>query len=399
MRRQALAFTALVLLASAPAGGQGPLVRGEASVVTVASNASDTNRQLAVRFIPEFQAGLKLSERWTFDGSLAATAAASASYLSTEQVSSTRDVDLHRAWVRLSSPRFEVRAGLQKIAFGSAAIFRPLMWFDRVDPRDPTQYSEGVYGILARYASPRNHSLWAWGLYGNDAPRGWDTWGTRPSAPEYGGRGQLALPRGEVAATYHRRRANVTPLPAVIPDGMAGMAAADPVSSSTPPFQPTPVAAREDRVGLDAKFDLGPGIWFEAVYTRTDSALVKKRWAPALSVGIDYTFRIGSGLTLLAEHFLLEPSAPEGAPESQVKLTAATATYPLGPADSLAGIVYYEWNREDLFRFVEWRRTWDHWRLHVIGFWNPARASVFAARAQTSALTGKGVELAVVASY
>ena len=400
MRRLAAALTALTLLAAAPVCGQGTLVRGEASLVAVASNASEANRQLAVRFIPEFGTGFRLSGGWAFDGAVAATATAGASYFSGRQVSSSRDVGLHRAWVRLSSPRFELRAGLQKISFGSSSLFRPLMWFDRVDPRDPTQYSEGVYALLARYASARNHSLWAWALYGNDDARGWDTWGTRPRTPEFGGRGQLALPRGEVAATYHRRRASVGLPPSALLGATPGLSAAAPVvGAPTPGTQAALVSAPEDRIGADAKFDIGPGVWLEAAYTRTDSAAVRRRWQPAFSVGIDYTFGIGNGLTLLAEHFQLDPSVPVGTGRSQVKLSALTGTYPLGAADSLSGIVYYEWNREDVFRFVEWRRTWDHWRLHVIGFWNPSRASVFSARAQTSALTGRGAELAVVASY
>ena len=68
-------------------------------------------------------------------------------------------------------------------------------------------------------------------------------------------------------------------------------------------------------------------------------------------------------------------------------------------ANALTGAVYYQWNRDDVYRFIEWRRTYDHWRLHVVGFWNPDRASLFAPGSQANALTGKGVELVVVASY
>ena len=49
------------------------------------------------------------------------------------------------AWLRLSTSRFEARVGLQKINFGSATLFRPLMWFDSLDPRDPLQITDGVY--------------------------------------------------------------------------------------------------------------------------------------------------------------------------------------------------------------------------------------------------------------
>ena len=76
------------------------------------------------------------------------------------------EIDPYRLWLRLSSSRFELRAGLQKISFGSATLIRPLMWFDRIDPRDPLQLTDGVYGLLARYYFLNNANLWIWGLYG-----------------------------------------------------------------------------------------------------------------------------------------------------------------------------------------------------------------------------------------
>lgn len=52
---------------------------------------------------------------------------------------------------QLSGRVSELRLGLQKINFGSAQLFRPLMWFDKMDPRDPLQMTDGVWGALYRY--------------------------------------------------------------------------------------------------------------------------------------------------------------------------------------------------------------------------------------------------------
>jgi len=73
-----------------------------------------------------------------------------------------------------STSRFEARIGLQKVSFGSAALFRPMMWFDSMDPRDPLQLTDGVYALLLRYYTKGNASFWAWTMYGNDARRGFD---------------------------------------------------------------------------------------------------------------------------------------------------------------------------------------------------------------------------------
>ncbi|MDR1585772.1 MAG: hypothetical protein LBS07_06360, partial [Prevotellaceae bacterium] len=102
----------------------------------------------------------------------------------------------------------EVRLGLQKINFGSAQLFRPLMWFDAIDPRDPLQMTDGVWGGLFRYYFQNNANFWLWTLYGNDEVKGWETAPSAQSLPEIGGRVQLPLKQGEVALSYHLREAD-----------------------------------------------------------------------------------------------------------------------------------------------------------------------------------------------
>ena len=120
-------------------------------------------------------------------------------------------------WVKFSGDQFELRAGLQKINFGSAQMFRPLMWFDRIDPRDPLQLTDGVYGLLARYYFLNNANIWLWGLYGDDKIKGWELIPSKKNSIEYGGRVQLPLYTGEIAATYHHRTADPGP---VLPDSI-----------------------------------------------------------------------------------------------------------------------------------------------------------------------------------
>ena len=360
------------------AGAQAPVASIEAAAAGVISTASDADRQYLLRAIPQIDWGRALSPGWRVDLTASASAATGATYLGGAKVSGDSDVDAHRIWVRLASAHFETRVGLQQLSFGSATIFRPLMWFDRLDARDPLQFTRGVYGALARYVSAGNASVWAWALYGNDDPRGWDALGTASDTPEFGGRGQAPFLGGEIAGSYHHRTADTTPF--------------------LPPGSP-PASASENRVGVDGKWDLGVGVWFETSFTHTASTALRREWQPSWTIGADYTFGIGAGLTLLGEQFYLDPAVPASAPAATLQLSAVTATYPVGVANMLTGAFYYEWRRDDAYRFVEFRRTYDHWRFHVIGFWNPDKASPFAPGSQASALTGKGVELVVVASY
>ncbi len=70
----------------------------------------------------------------------------------------TTDFDLspYRFWFRRSTANLEIRMGLQKITFGPARLFRSLMWFDKLDPRDPLKITEGVWAIRIRRDFPNN---------------------------------------------------------------------------------------------------------------------------------------------------------------------------------------------------------------------------------------------------
>ena len=68
----------------------------------------------------------------------------------------------YRFWLRRSTDKLEMRLGLQKITFGHARLFRPLMWFDKLDPRDPLQLTEGVWGLRVRRDFANNANAWLW---------------------------------------------------------------------------------------------------------------------------------------------------------------------------------------------------------------------------------------------
>ncbi|MCJ7582073.1 MAG: hypothetical protein MUP98_16295, partial [Candidatus Aminicenantes bacterium] len=127
-----------------------------------------------LRYIPEFSLEKEISEKYKIDFELSLNAYGTAHIRNLNDVSTNRDIDLYRMWGRFSSSRFEARIGLQKINFGSASLLRPLMWFDRIDPRDPLQLTNGVYGLLLRYYFLNNTNIWIWGLTGNEDLKGWE---------------------------------------------------------------------------------------------------------------------------------------------------------------------------------------------------------------------------------
>jgi hypothetical protein len=173
-------------------------VKGQASVWLALNDARPRNLRFGLRYIPALSFSTAAGKDLTLDAEVSANA-----YLNGESPGGafaiqSREIKLYRGWVRLATTRFEARAGLQKINFGSATVLRPLMWFDRIDPRDPLQITDGVTGLLLRYYFPGNANVWAWGLYGNEATKGWETSPTARRSAEFGGRVQVPVPRGDL---------------------------------------------------------------------------------------------------------------------------------------------------------------------------------------------------------
>lgn len=283
-------------------------------------------------------------------------------------------------WARFSSARFEARLGLQKINFGSASLLRPLMWFDRLDPRDPLQLTEGVYGMLIRFYFLNNANIWVWGLYGNKDTKGWEFLSTKARSVEFGGRFQHPVGNGEMALTYHH--------PQTDPSQAFFKQAVKKVSS-----------VPEKRFALDGKWDIGIGVWFEGTLTHQNSAQIPFPWQKAVTVGFDYTFGLGNGLTLTEEYFLWTGSEEALGSGESMKFSAVALNYPLNVLDRLSCILYYDWNNKNLYSFLNWRRTYDQWIINVIGFWNPRLFHLFQNMAESNIFAGKGIQIMIIFNH
>lgn len=338
----------------------------------------------SLRFIPELTFSLPAGRGLTLDAEISANAYGDVTFLSDASTDASAGLKPYRGWLRLSTPRFEARVGLQKLSFGPATLFRPLMWFDSLDPRDPLQITNGVYGLLLRYYSTGNANVWAWSLYGNKDRRGFDLAPPDNKSPEFGGRLEVPLFKGEIGATYHHRKAAIDGLTPIMSPGPAS-----PLPSSLFPVPPAP----EDRFGLDGKWDLGVGVWFEGALAHQRSPLLPLPFQRALTLGLDYTFGLGRGLTALAEHFRIASSARAFSPGDGLSFTALLLRYPLGILDEISGIFYYDWKNHGVYRFLSWKHTTDALSFSAIAFWNPTELLVFQGQPGSGSFAGTGLEL------
>ncbi|MEA3420583.1 MAG: hypothetical protein U9Q97_02750, partial [Acidobacteriota bacterium] len=312
---------AVLLLLSTAAFSQTLAYKGLVSGWMTVNADTDTKPQIGLRCMPEFSLEKSLSPKYNLDVEFSLNAYGTGTINALDDVNTEGKLKPYRMWLRFSSAQFEARLGLQKINFGSASLLRPLMWFDRIDPRDPLQLTDGVYGLLMRYYFLDNTNIWVWGLYGNDEPKGWESMSSDRKSPELGGRIQIPLGKGEIAFSYHHREIDVKGL----------LQGPEPDNTRIP----------ENRCALDGKWDIGIGIWFETSLFHQKTECLPYTWQRALNVGMDYTFNIGNGLNVIGEHFVLEASQNAFGSGETAKFSALALNYPLGLLDNITGILYY----------------------------------------------------------
>ncbi len=373
-----LSMIMAVLLHSSTAGAQTLGFQGQAIGWTTLNPSDPFQAQAGFRYIPELSFSLPVGN-YSLDGEFSANLWGSGTLFAGDSIVLDEQISPYRMWVRFSGDQFEIRAGLQKINFGSAMMFRPLMWFDRIDPRDPLQLTDGVYGLLGRYYFLNNANIWLWGLYGEDKTKGWEIFPSKKSSIEYGGRIQVPVYTGEIAASYHHRTADPS---GVIPDSI--------IIGATYP---------ENRIALDAKIDLAVGLWVEAAFIHQDLNFSDLKYKSMLNAGMDYTFNLGNGLTMMTEAFgYLQGANPFGADE-KIVFGLLSATYPINLIHNLSAIVFYDFANRDIYRFINWGITYDSWNFYVMGYWNPDTYNLYNLDYQTTLYSGWGFQLMAVFNH
>jgi hypothetical protein len=293
-------------------------------------------------------------------------------------------------WARYSGKQLEVRAGLQKIDFGSATLLRPLQWFNEIDPRDPLQLTNGVYGLLGRYSFMNNANIWVWGLYGNQHTRGFDALETNPTQPEIGGRFQYPTKDGEIAISYHHR--NIDEATIRLPSSSVG-----PGAHPGPSF--TFYNIDEDKIALDGKWDKKVGLWFEASHSFKNQNIGQLTNQSMLNLGTDYTFGLGNGLNVIGEHLMVTYNNDEIRLNNVSHISATTLSYPLGLFDKVMSIVYYNWESREPILFINYQHSFKKITGYIMAYYNPSTQSGIRENDFSNSISGPGIRLMCVYNH
>lgn len=329
------------------------------------------------RYIPQLNYKIPVKKEHLFDFEVSANINGIFDARLFESTQFDGKIKAYRAWGRYSNAHLEVRAGLQKITFGSAQMIRPLMWFDRMDPRDPLQLTEGVWGVLGRYYFNNNANIWIWGLYGNNDAKGLDFIPAIRNSPEGGGRIQLPLPKGEMAFSYHYRTTN--PSKILFP-------------GTTYPHK----QVGEHKVGFDIRMNSVVGLWLEASWTRLNRDFNYNTNQEMITAGADYTFGIGNGLLAAFEQFVYSYDKNAFAFAHNTTLSALSLSYPINVFNNIRAMTFYNWTDNQTYLFVTFLKQFNRLSFYITGYWNPKIFALPGMGGSGSRFTGKGAQVMVV---
>lgn len=337
--------------------------------------ANDLNLWGGARYLPQLNYQVNPLSKNLLDFEASANINGTLGTLPFDTLYSQGKIKPYRLWARYSGNQFEIRAGLQKINFGTATMIRPLMWFDKLDPRDPLQLTDGVWALLGRYYFLNNANVWLWALYGNKEAKTWELGSTAQDRPELGARFQLPVPKGEMAFTYHNR--------VVAKSGLGEFPSIDENLS-------------ENRFGLDGKWDLEVGLWFEAVWMQKSKNIGAYTNQTSISFGTDYTFGIGNGLNVIFEQLLFSYDEKPFALENPFTFSTLSLNYPLTMNDQLSALFYYDWKNKGTYNMVTWNHQFSHFTFYAMGYSNPKNYNIPLTANDVNLFAGTGVQIMLV---
>jgi len=367
-------FTALLIISFNGIADESVItdVKGQLSSNYLTANSSkEWQHQALLRYIPDFTIEKTLSNDYLLDFNVSVNTFAN--YQSDPDSDFSSNLSLYRINSQFKTSQSDIRLGLQKINFGPALLLRSLRWFDQLNPTDPLQLTDGVYGIRYRYFFLNNANIWSWVLYGNKDLKGYERVASKENTPELGARLQYPLESGELGIAFHSRQVENL--------GFSNESVGKDLL--------------EKRFAMDGRWDLELGIWFE--YVLIDQGAGSKsdtNWVNRLTTGADYTFAIGNGLHIVAEHLINAISDTAITWDQKFHTSALQLSYPIGLLDAVSLIQMYSWTQEQSFHSLRWTRTYDNWMLSLNAFISPDQPGN-----NMLGLSGNGIQATVVFNH
>jgi hypothetical protein len=79
--------------------------------------------------------------------------------------------------------------------------------------------------------------------------------------------------------------------------------------------------------------------------------------------------------------------------------SALSASYPVGVLDMCSAMVYYDWEGDQWYRFIDWQRSYDCWSFHAMAFWNPDDVALYEGNSGMNRYSGRGFQVMAVFNH
>ena len=214
-------------------------------------------------------------------------------------------------------------------------------------------------------------------MYGNEKTRGFDFLPTSENNPEYGFRYQRIIRNGEIGFSYHNRRAGQD------------------FQKIINPYMKNP----ESRFGFDAKWDIGIGLWVESTYVNRKKSIGDFSKQFLLALGSDYTFGIGNGLNIIAEHFISGYGKSNIFRQEKTQYSAINASYPLNLSQSLSFLYYHQWQSGNNTFLMNYQYQFDSFVGYLLGYYNPKTVGGIKQNEIINTFAGPGIQLLIVFNH
>jgi len=115
-----------------------------------------------------------------------------------------------------------------------------------------------------------------------------------------------------------------------------------------------------------------------------------------LSLFCDDSCGSGNCLTIISEYFRYGNDPGIGQPKIRYNLSTVSLNYPLFLSHSISGLVYYNWDTKDWYRFLSLQLKYDYMSFYLMAFWNPDQSALYRGNDNSGLFTGKGFQLMLV---
>ena len=251
----------------------------------------------------------------------------------------------YRSWARYSNDNLDVRIGLQKIAFGTAFLFRPLAWFDSLDFTSTTGQTDGVEALRFIYSPSNALAMWLW-VVDNDV-----------SGQSYGGRMEISsigLLEGDWGFSYHK---NTESSQYLLPNQFSYNGILDRGGDDI--IDIDEISDKNNRLGIDYRYDGDFGFWIEGCH------YMMKEKLTFLTLGFDYTIPVFNGILLRSETMFSRSSFQSElfSVLSTNIYTAFHLDFSINHINSLSLYSFRNWEEYISDNLIRWSTTYDSFNV------------------------------------